>query len=332
MAKFKVTTEDGTYLVETDDGSTPSVSQDTQQNQLSSSPSIFKKVYDSFSIPEQKSREGLGMIAKMMPETYTGDSVVDTVINTPRIAAETLADVAPGFISRGSLLASGGLKALQMASPAINAGGRLLGKTLESTSGLGYKTPGVLAKAVEDPTLLFGKGVDKARQMYSEVQNAAQVSPDLKGISNSRAFVMRALKMANEDNLTPDEALEARKALDSISDNVPDIFRKQTRTIFDAIAKQKFGEADAAYSRAIKSEALRSFWGINKGGTPSIVKGGVMMGVGQGVLSPFLSPVVQGAGASALGLTKMAASPLVNNPMTGFLSTPVLRSFRKNGN
>ena len=246
-------------------------------------------------------------------EPTTTSVPLNALIRTPQTLASIGAKNVASTVNPESMILSGGIKALRLLAKPINAFGRFVGKTAESTSGLGYKTPGVLAETVKNPGLLFGAGKTEARKLYQTTQNINQISPDLQRISQPRAFVRKALQFVDEGNLTPDEALEARKALDSLGDNVPDVFRKKTREVFDTIAKQKFAEADKAYAKAVKSEALRSFWGINKGGTPSIVKGGLSLGLP--VLTPVLSPVVQGGIASGIGLARKAAIPLLKRPI-----------------
>src|SRR3990167_9704316 len=77
---------------------------------------FFGKAYDVLSIPEQKSKEGLEMIAESIPSAEpTGNAIKDIALNTPRIAVETLAEVAPSFISPESIIASGALKAAPIA-------------------------------------------------------------------------------------------------------------------------------------------------------------------------------------------------------------------------
>ena len=300
---------------------TKSPLQDAEQKK-----SFVKKAWEALTVPEQLSRQGLGKIAQSVPSPEpTGNLPLDILRGTPRIAAETIAEVAPSFISRGSLVTAGALKGLQVARPVTSAIGKFIGKTAESTSGLGYKTPGVLAEAVRRPSLIFGKGIEKAREAYQDAKGIPQIRESMKVPQNTRVFIKQAWKALSEGNITPDEALEARKAVDSIGEQMPDVVRKSTRAVFNNIAKQKYAEADKAFSDAIKSDALRSFWGINKSGTPSIVKGALTLGSAAGgyvsPLSPFiaaaLSPVVQGSIASGIGGASKVVYPFISRPLLG---------------
>lgn len=289
-----------------------------EESETSTPKSGLGKVWDAIKIPEQKSREGLKMTADVLSVEPTGNAFRDVALNVPSIAADTLSEVAPGFISRGSMLTAGSLAGLKFAAPAINSAGRFIGRTAESTSGLSYKTPGVLAETVENPALLFGKGMKKARESYKAIQDSDKIRKSMKTPQNMNSFIEKAWNAAKRGRLTPDEALEARKAIDDVGDAMPDIVRKSTRKIFDAIAKKKFADADRAYSQAIKSEAIRSFWGINKSGTPSIVKGGLTTALP--LTAPMFSPVVQGATAAGIGVGKKIAMPLIRNPRVGLFA------------
>lgn len=279
--------------------------------------SILKK-------PEELSREGLTLLTDTL--TPSRADIESGRVGVPGIAArtagETLAEVAPSFVSPEAIATSGLLGAGKIIAPAARAAGRSIAGMAESTSGLSYKTPGVLVEAANDPTLLFGKGRQAAKAIYQGLKNEAQISPDLARISQPRAFIRKALQFADDGSLTPDEALEARKALDTLGDKVPDIFRVKTRRIFDAIAKGKFAEADKAYARAVKSEALRQFFSLNKTGTPSIVKGGI-----QTVLPPTLplfSPLAQGIIATGVGAGRRALAPIIRNSRSGALVGSIL--------
>lgn len=269
---------------------------------------LLGKAWDAFAIPEQKSREGLNMIAQSIPDAETSSYPLNVALNTPKVAAETLAEVAPSFISRGAMIGEGLSKAAPLLSKPVNAIGRWLGKTAESTSGLSYNTPGVLVETVNDPSLLWGKGKQAARELYKDVQNPAQISPDLKELTNNKSIIQKALELYKSNSLTPDEALIGRQAVDQLPEKLPGAIKTNLRNIFDFVAKNKFSEADKAYARAVKSEALRSFWGINKTGTPSIVKGALSTSLP--FTAPLFSPVIQGGIAAGIGGLK----PLVQTP------------------
>ena len=279
--------------------------------------SFGQKAWNFLSIPEKKSKEGLKILSNMIPNPEpSGNLPMDIIKGTPKIAAETLAETAPGFVSPLSIALSGTLGAAKIAKPLIKAGGKMLGRGLEAASGLSYKTPGILAETVSDPSLPFGKGLDAARSIYKGVQDSGNVAKELSEPLTHQEYIGRSLEKLKSGSLTPEEALEARKSLDKIRKTLTDVGYKKTREIFDAFAKEKFAKADQAYARAIKSEALRQFFPVNKGGTPSIFK----VGIGGATiphLMPFTSPMVQGLGASGVGLIGKTVSPLIENPSLG---------------
>lgn len=263
-------------------------------------------------VPEQViSGTARAMMDAIEPETTSVP--LNAAIRFPQTLASMGAEGVASTLSPESAVMSAAGAVLPMLAKPINAVGKFIGNTAEKMSGLSYRTPGVLAETVKDPSLMYGPGLDKARAAYKSIQNVNQISPDLQRISQPRAFVRKALEFADNGNLTPDEALEARKALDSISDSVPDVYRNKTRAVFDAIAKTKFEKADKAYSRAVKSDALRNFWGINKGQTPSLLKQGISLAYP--VTGAFFSPFAQGNMAAGVGRAKQVALPLLKNPV-----------------
>src|ERR1019366_9700998 len=71
---------------------------------------LIGKGWDFLQKPEQMSRQGLQQIAGMIPEgKITGNLPMDVLRGTPRIAANTMAEAAPGFVSRGALLTAGAM-------------------------------------------------------------------------------------------------------------------------------------------------------------------------------------------------------------------------------
>lgn len=289
-------------------------------------------IMDTLRMPEAKAREGLGMLTNAL--TPSRADIEAGRVGIPGIAArtagETLTEVAPSFVSPASILTAGALKGLQLSAPAINAAGRGIGRTLERTSGLSYDTPGVLREAVKDPLLIFGKGTKAAGKLYKKNFDPGEISSQFQNILGHKQMVKQAIETVGRGTpLSAEEALGARQSLDAIKNKVPQEVFHETRIFLDGIVKTKFKEADRAYSRAVKSEALREFFGINKTGTPSLVKGGVMLGLA-GTTAPLLSPLVQGLGASTLGAAKMAASPLVANSRLGLLSGMISDFAKKN--
>lgn len=198
-----------------------------------------------------------------------------------------------------SIGAEGGgmaVRALQRPAAAV---GRGLAKAAESVSGLEYKTPGVLAEAANDSSLMFGQGKKAAGQAYEGILEGASIRDSIKRSTSPNQVLDEALKAFDDGSLTEQEALVARQAVDKVKNTLPKYQFNYLRDTFDSIAKKVTGKADAAYSRAAKSEALRLPLPVNKGGGTSIFKGS--LGAVSGTL-PFMLPAVQGAIATGAGI------------------------------
>src|SRR3990167_5308234 len=148
---------------------------------------MLRKGWDALKVPEQKSREGLQMIAKAVtPKTETtGNMARDVAMNTPRIAAETLSEVAPGFVSRGSMLTAGGSKVVGAFRPLASAVRQLGFKGAEQLSALAPKNEGALEAAYRDSTLIKAPAKKVVGQLYERAKGilkpqAAKKIADLK--------------------------------------------------------------------------------------------------------------------------------------------------------
>lgn len=289
--------------------------------------STLGKIWDALAVPEQKSREGLRMIADAVPKPEpTGNLAMDLAKGTPRVLADTMAEAAPGFVSRGSLVTAGALKGVKAAAAvpsivkAVKGTGATVAKSAEALSGLEHQTPGVLTEAAKDGTLIFSKGRKAAGEMFDNVVNKSNIRPEF-----MRAPAAKTVDLANEaldaGTLTPEEALWARRALEKVKGTyTKDVFRGM-RDAFDKVAKNISAEADAAFTRAVKGEALRSLIRLNKTGGASAFN--LVLGMMTGGASlAVTSPAVQGAIASLLGLGGRGAMgaglpALVANPTMG---------------
>jgi hypothetical protein len=324
-----------TYEIQTDDGSVYQIDTEDVQSQPVPEKGLISKSWDALAVPAQKSKEGLKMIAGMLPESGEGiaqttSPTVNAILGTPRVAVDTLADTAPGFISRGAIATAGALKGAQMASPVIapiaKSVGKFAGEGLEKISGLTYKTPGVLAEAFKDPSLIFAKGKEVAAKAYKVLKGGeGEIRPELSNLAEKKAYVKKAVSLLNEGGLTADEALQARQVLDDIKDQITPVFFNNFRKIFDATAKTKYAAADMGYAKGVKADALRTILPINKTGTPSIVKGGVM-GIAP-FLAPVMSPVTQGIAASTLGAASKFIPPILRNPLGSGQAIDITRKY-----
>src|SRR5580704_6173424 len=139
---------------------------------------LMGKAWDLLGKPEQMSRQGLGQLAQMVPEgKITGNMAGDIARGTHRILANTLAQAAPGFVSRGSLLTAGAMPVAKGIGAAAEAVGPGIAGQLESLSGM---KPGLLGKAFKDPSLIFAKIPKEAREAYqASSQFAQKTSPEV---------------------------------------------------------------------------------------------------------------------------------------------------------
>ncbi len=311
MATYEVELEDGSkYQVETEDSSpsSPQASMPIKER------GILGKGWDALAIPERMSREGLKMIADASKndQGFTGNLPRDIASHTGEVAMDTLAETAPSFVNRASIVTAGLLKGAKVAAPLVKGLGKGLAKTAESLSGLEHKTPGVLTEAANDPSLIFGQGTKKAGKLFEDLQDKGRIRQAFARATDNKSLVDDALKAVDDGSLTPEEALIARRSLDKIKRNIPGFAYKSMRQAFDGVAKTKSKQADAAFSRAVKSEALRQAFGINKhGGTSAFKLGG---GAVTGTL-PLMSPALQGMVATLLGVGAKGVGALARTPI-----------------
>lgn len=249
--------------------------------------------------------------------------------NIPIAPSPNFNDVIAGFVSPENILTAGALEGIQLAKPAIRATGGLAAKGLEAISGLEYKTPGVLAEAAKDSSLIRAGGKKAASLIYEANKKVGgEVRAQLMKISGKKEFVEKAAQFAEKGKLSPIEALEARKELDSIKKTVTGEFFRTTREKFDKVAKTAFEKGDAAYQRAVKAEALRSPLPLNKSGGTSIMKT-TLASLAKAPILPLASPLVQGVAATGVGMASRAAAPLINNPVIGAAALNALNQTRK---
>lgn len=284
------------------------------------SPGLMRKGWDALAVPERMSREGLKMISDAIPEQpiQSESAALNFIGGVPRVAAETLGEAAPGFVSRASLLMGGAAKAGQKAAPAVKAMMRSIGKQGESVSGA---VPGALEAAYKDASLMGSKGKQAVSKMYEASKaKSGPIRPELAKISDKRQAVDEALKFADDGTLTPLEALEARKELVKIKKSVPNTYFRYATDKLNAVAKTVFGVDDAAYQRANMAESLRNVVPQNKYGGASAFKMMLMKlasdeGMGGKLISLAMSPAVQGAAATGAGVAaRNVISPLAANP------------------
>lgn len=267
-------------------------------------------VWGALAVPEQLSREGLTQLSEMVPKPEpTGNLPMDVLYGAPRIAAETLAEGAPSFISRESIVGGVAAKAL----PLVGMAGRYAGKGLEAISGLEYKTPGILSEAAKDAGLIFAKGREAAKPMFAGLTKGQDIRPAMLQATKREQLLEESINAVRNMDMTPAEALIARRNLDKMRNSMPEKAFRYWRDIFDNTAKTVSREADAAYSRGIKADELRRFLPVNKMGGTSIAKSALGSIAGLAPLA-VMSPLLQGAAATIGGLGYRGASTLANIP------------------
>ena len=293
------------------------------------------KAWGSLAVPEKMSREGLQMIAQSIPEQpiQSQSTPLNVIGGLPRFAVDTMAEAAPSFISRGSIVTAGLLKGLKSAARPLKAIGRSVARGAESISGLEYKTPGVLLQAAKDPTLISAEGTKKAGALFKDLIEKGRIRESFSKASGHKEILDDAMKAINDGSLTPEEALIARQSLDAIKKTMPRFSFQKMRDAFDAVAKTKSAQADAAFSRGVKADALRMLLPVNKGGGTSIAKSTLGTIAGAGPLA-LMSPLVQGVAATVIGATsrggsKLASEAIRSGAMTGAIREAFLKALQR---
>ena len=284
------------------------------------------KIWDSLKIPEQKSREGLEMITNAITPSMTDIEAgkVGKAGMAARAGMEALSEVAPSFVSKGAILTAGALKGAKLAAPVIKAAGRGLAGQLESASGISPK--GSLNAAYNDATQIFSKGKKSASPLYEAAKSEIPEGSSLfSKMYKPEQILDKAIEyQSSGGKLEAAEALTVRKAIDKLLGKkgyIQDELLK-LRGQFDEIAKssENIRLADPTYLRGARGEALRNILPQNKLGGASPFKA-MLATMTKGALLPIVSPVMQGAGATAAGLVgRYGVAPLVNNPALGFMA------------
>lgn len=324
MAKYHIQTDNGTYEVEVADqnqAQQPSLSPESSFQELSSVANsdqpLRGKVWDALQVPSQMASRGLKDIASAVPEpTPTGNLPMDLIKGTPKIVANTMAEAAPGFINRTSMVLGAGAKALDALSPVASVVGKGIAGEAESATGA---VPGSLQKAWNDPTLIFAKGKSAAKDAYeagkAELESGANLFKDM--YKPDQIIQTAQDYLAKGGTLEPSEALIYRKALDVAgrSRNVVKDSLVGMRSAADEMAKESsnISEGDALYKRGLNAESLRRLVPQNKYGGSSAFKMALMAALskmGGPVAAGILSPAVHGAIATTGGM----ASRFATNP------------------
>lgn len=260
---------------------------------------MLGKAWDALAVPAQKSKEGWDMIAQSdaVQPKLTGNLATDVIRGTPKVLAETAAEVAPSFIDRTAIMTAGAGAGLKASG---KAGGAVVGKfggMLERGSGL---QSGTLAAAFKDPKMIMDFGSKlKATQLYNEIKQGASVPAHLR--TNAKLASDAMNQMSKGAWLTAPDAFKARKAVRALmkSKQYPMDDLLEAEKGLEAMVFRSANKADQLYVRAIRAEQMRNISRLNKNGTTGPLSAAVMAKVP--ILAPFVSPAVQGIGASLAG-------------------------------
>jgi len=203
------------------------------------------------------------------------------------------------------------------------------GAQIESMSG---SKAGSLEAAYKDSGLITAPGKKAVQSLYESAKESTGggFRQALKEIPEKKAIVEEIYQLAKKGEVTPAEALEGRKALDTIKNQVAKPYYDNVRTTLDKIAKVAFAEGDAAYKKAVFAESLRNIVPQNKYGGASAFKTAIITGL-EGLAQAggipkaiartaqlAMSPAAAGVAATGAGMVARKLSPLVNLP----ISTP----------
>lgn len=329
-------------------------------------PSMIGKAWGALGVPEKMASQGLNQMAQMAApqQEVTGNLLRDLAANAPKIGLESLAKVAPSFISPESILTAGAAKVAQPLLKGVRSiakpVGRVGGEKLEEMQGM---FPGSLREAYNNAGAMFGKGRKAASPFYEEGKLVAQGKKpvnasgvfDEKGVYNagasarsSRVDELRQVAHEATDNrklfdaateldrsgaLEPDVALAARKAMWKIKKSIPDERFYEMLDKFNKVIKANpaMAKADELYIKGRMAESLRDVFPRNTKGTPSIFKFGIAALAGlKGLLS---TPVALGAGSTALGLAgRKVISPLIDSPVRAAMTAVSLLKSKREEN
>jgi len=121
----------------------------------------LRSAYQTASKPAEMSAEGLGQLAEMVPKPEpTGNIVKDVLLGTPRIAAESIAEVAPEFIKP---------EALALGAVAKGA------KPLSKVAGKAATKVGKIARRIAPSEKILKRGIEQAEGMAGIKQQATNL-------------------------------------------------------------------------------------------------------------------------------------------------------------
>lgn len=287
-------------------------------------PGMFKKGLAYAGLPSKMMEAMMGADADKLAVEPNGHMARDIAMNIPSIALKTLSKTVPTTYTPASLATMGGMEGASAVLPKLAPFAKGLAGQLESAAG---SPAGTLEHGFSDARNIFGPGKSAAGPAY---QAAGKVKGGLLGGMYKPEEIVDTVNkaMKNGEPIHPSEALKYRKSLDILAKSgryvKDEIF--EMRNNADNIVKQNenYAMGDPAYKKGILNEALRGVLPKNKYGTTSAFKTGIMAAVpGAGAV---LSPIVQGAGATAAGVGTRGIQQLAKNPQL----IPIILNLLKN--
>lgn len=283
--------------------------------------SLMTKGMEALAYPEKKAKEGLNMLAGMVPNPPepTGNLPLDVAKGTPAILAksglETMANVAPSFVSPLSLsmMGAGGIMKGLSKIPAV---GRAVGSVAAQGENLAGIEEGTLGKVFKNPKLLFARAKEEAKALYNKAYARYPNRIIDSGAQTPDKIIDTAKTLQEAGALNPAEAKTALKAIKSkMGGGADDVWHALIKKI-EPIKNSDpdFAKADELHSIGERLKTLQKILPQNKTGGVSVFKMGEagLLGMKGG---PFgiaaaaqFSPFVQGAEAAAAGA--LTANPI----------------------
>lgn len=313
MAKYRVTTEGGTYDIETEDGG---------QEQPKKEQGLGGKVWDALDVPRQKSAEGLNMIGDAMAVEPNGNMARDIAVNTPSVVTKSLAKVAPSFVDRAAILTAGAGMAAKGAAkiPAVAKGA---GQALDAIEGFTGMTKGSLGEAIKNPKTIISQGADEAGKAFDTLGNKSSTP----AIRKATKAVDELLTKAYDGTITAVEAHKARKMTWQLLKN-PDLDKEALSSsydLFDGIVKKAAPGADAAFQKGLRADSLRQVFPRTETGKVAQLRTlGLLMG---GPKAWAASPIVSGVAATGLGVANKLAGTIPGGLATGASPELVMQAY-----
>jgi hypothetical protein len=301
---------------------------------MSPSNSIGQKAWQMAQVPSQMASRGLNALASAIPSPEpTGNMPLDLAKGTPRILANTLAEAAPKFVDRASLLTAGASKVASASLPVLQSVGSGIANQVDSMVGT---KPGAIKAAWDDASTIFSRGKEAAKPLYQVAQSEVAPGESLfAGMYKPDQIVDAAKEYVSKGGkLEPSEALTWRKAIDSLMGKrgyvKDELLRMREQADTMAKASSNIAQADPLYRKGLYGESLRNLIPQNKYGGASAFKMALMAAldkIGGKPALALLSPAAWGTAATAGGVVSRATIPIITKPSAAVTIKNVLEEY-----